>query len=502
MAVLTALPILTLMIFGLAWLIHAGWWIPGFIGMSVAGGCVVLLGYSIQHTQKIQTNRSQHEPDQVWAPSEVQAWDTVQTLAAKAQVNPPMSFEAAQDLADAVVQSIAKNLHGNGDFVWARFTVPEILNAIEEAARHLRDSLQTRVPGSQSISVADVLVMRHFYLTHSAKIAKAYAVFKLGKWMYRIARFVTNPPVAIGQEIRGMALDASVSSGSQVVHGWMTRLFVEELGRSAINLYSGRYRLNETEAKQSLIESAPVVTRSVPIRVLIAGQVNAGKSSLTNALLGSIKSPVSELPTPGGIREFRIETSRNLDLVVVDTPGLTSIGGNKQTLLDACENVDLIIWVAQANNPARAIDVAALTEIRAWFKSRPQIKPPPMALAMTHIDKLSPSKEWSPPYDIAAALSPKARNIRRALEQVLQVLEFDDAPGIPLSLPPNQQHYNLDALWATIAVVLSEAQLTALDRELKLSGGFSVQKTFDQCYQGGRFMVSKLWADHFGRTKY
>ncbi len=490
MVLLIAAPMIALMVMGLGWLLHSAWVYPALIAMSLAGFGAALLGRSIR-AMNCKQGAMAVAADSSWAPLEVQAWQHIQVIANAAQSSPPKNLDEIHALADQVVQAVSQNANGETDFAWARFTLPEILQAVQQACANLREAVRTRVPGSESITAADIMILHRFYARHERKL-------KAALFLRRVLRLVLAPQVAVAQELQGYATGTALSSGLATAQGWMARLLTEELGRSAINLYAGRYRWTALEASKALIEDAPTPTGPVPIRVLIAGQVNAGKSSLTNALLGSIKSPVSELPTPGGVREFRIASNRELDLVVMDTPGLTAIGGNQQTLMEACEKADLIIWVAQANNPARAIDVVALSELRAWFKSKPGIKPPPMALAMTHIDKISPVREWSPPYDMTAATSPKARNIRQALQQVAQTLAFDDAPGIPLALQAGQAAYNLDALWAVIATTLNQAQLTALDRELKRGGGFSLQKTFDQCYRGGRFMVSKLWADHFG----
>jgi predicted GTPase len=488
MVALIALPLVALMILGLVWLLHSAWVYPAFFAMSLAGFAAAILGRSIRREYRKQGS-AMLPADSAWAPFENEAWNQIQSIAQRAQQHPPQDIVQIQKLAEEVVQAVSKHRHKETDFAWARFTLPEVLNAVQQACENLRESVRKRVPGSESITIADVMIIHSFYLRHEKKVKAAFLI-------RRLLRLVAAPQVAVVQELKDYATGMGFSSGLVVAQGWLARLLTEELGRCAINLYAGRYRLTELETKKILIEAAPPVTAPVPIRVLIAGQVNAGKSSLTNALIGAVKSPISALPTPGGVREFRIESNRELDLVVIDTPGLTAIGGNKQTLMEACEKVDLIIWVAQADNLARLVDEEALREIRAWFKSQPQIKPPPMALAITHIDKIRPFKEWSPPYDINSAVSSKAKNIRQAVEQVSKDLGFEDAFSIPLSLQQDQPPYNVDALWAIIAKHLSEAQSTALDRELKQGGGFSLPNAFDQLLRLGRFIIVKSYADH------
>lgn len=490
MVVLVALPLFMLMVLGVIWLIHSEWFLPAFIAMALAGIIVSFLGHSVRKAA-VNPHACIQSTDSAWAPTENDAWLVVQGIAANAQSNPPQDFEELQGLARDVVQKVAQHLHGASDVSWIRFTLPEILQAIEQAAKELRESVRTRIPGAESVSIADVMVIYRFYLKHETK-------GKVAWWVYRVSRIIAAPQIAVVQEVKSYASGKGLDATFAVLQGWAARLFAEELGRAAINLYSGRYRLATTEAIEKIIQSAPIAKGPVPIRILLAGQVNAGKSSLTNALLGCVRSPVSELPTPGGIREFRIDPNDELDLVVLDTPGLTALGGNKQILIDSCREVDLVIWLTQANNPARAIDVQALSEIREWFKANPKIKPPPMILVMTHIDKISPAKEWAPPYDIVRGESAKASGIRQAMEQIGRTLGISDQPMVPVALRSNEKPYNLDALWSLIGCNLSDAQLTALDRELKKGPGFSTLRELKKLRDGGTFFFGKLWTDRIG----
>jgi predicted GTPase len=489
---LMTLPLAVLMVLGVVWLLHSPWFVPSFIAMAAAGLTTAYLARSI-HRSRQAPGAPLSPADGAWAPAEVQAWGQVQAIATQVQAHPPQSLDEVQQLADQVVQAVAQQLHGKNDFAWARFTLPEILHAVEQAAQHLRVSVRSRVPGAESITVAEVMALRRWYLKHESKGQMAW-------WAYRLFRLSTAPQVAVVQELKGAAQGAGFDASWSVVQGWMARLLAEELGRSAINLYSGRFRLTQAEARQSLLDAAPTPQGPVPVRILMAGQVNAGKSSLTNALLGSVQSPVSELPTPGGIQEFRIAARGELDLVVLDTPGLNAMGANQQLLLDACAKVDLIVWVVQANQAARAPDVAALKEIRDWFASRPEIKPPPMVLVMTHVDRLGPAREWTPPYDLVQAGAGKAGNIRLALEQVGTLLAFGDQPMVPVALRLDEAPYNLPALWSAIGASLGQAQLTALDRGLKQGLGFSLAREFGKCCEGGRFIVGKLWADRVSKA--
>jgi hypothetical protein len=487
MLILLVAPVLALAVVGVLSLIHSQWFYWGFGLLVVAGLAVGGLGYWIR--QSADESVDTFSPaDSRWAPAEQAAWLAVQKLAVRAQTDPPQDLLASQTLAEEVVQTVAKQLHAKSEFAWLEFTLPEILLAIEQTAQRMSDSIGSRVPGSQRIKLADVMVLHRLYSRHEKSVRVAW-------WAYRAVRMATTPQIAVVQEVKGGVSGLGMTAGINVAQGLFARLLTEELGRTAIDLYAGRLQRTALQASQALQAEAPAPTGPVVVRLLIAGQINAGKSSLANALLGSVKAPVSELPTPGGLQEFRLQDGAALDLTVLDSPGISTLNGRYDMLVKACERVDLIVWVVKANQPARAVDLAALQGIRQWFLSRPEIRPPPMVISMTHIDQLSPAREWAPPYDIANPVRPKAALIRQAMTHVAHVLETGDDALVPLSVREGESPYNLEALWAAIASQMNDAQTTALDRALKEAHGFSLKTTFQQCYEGGRFLTSKLWHD-------
>src|SRR5262249_28510068 len=58
----------------------------------------------------------------------------------------------------------------------------------------------------------------------------------------------------------------------------------------------------------------------------------------------------------------------------------------------------------------------------AFFKSRPDLKRPPMLTVLTHIDLLSPAMEWAPPYDWRHPMRPKEQSIQDAMAAVQKQL--------------------------------------------------------------------------------
>ena len=136
------------------------------------------------------------------------------------------------------------------------------------------------------------------------------------------------------------------------------------------------------------------------MRLVLIGQVSAGKSSLVNALAQESRSAVGPLPTTARVAEYRLELAGRPAVSLVDMPGLED--GTEAEFLEQVERADLVVWVASATQPARDTDRKALAAVRAWAAAQLTRRVPPIVLALTHIDELRPAGEWQPPYDIAA----------------------------------------------------------------------------------------------------
>ena len=116
-----------------------------------------------------------------------------------------------------------------------------------------------------------------------------------------------------------------------------------EVGRAAIDLYSGRLALSEEELRLARErDAAPAVVEPVaPVRILLVGQVNAGKSSLVNALAQETRCNVGPLPTTARSAEYQLELEGRPAVSLVDMPGLGD--GTTPELLAQAERADLII---------------------------------------------------------------------------------------------------------------------------------------------------------------
>jgi predicted GTPase len=271
----------------------------------------------------------------------------------------------------------------------------------------------------------------------------------------------------------------------------VTQEFVLSVGRASIDLYSGRLRLSSDElsaaaAADSAAQDAPLA----PVRIVLGGQVNAGKSSLVNALAQEVRSAAGPLPTTTRSTEYRIERHGLPVVSIVDTPGLGN--GVERELRAQVERADLVLWVASATQPARSADRQAVDDFRAWARAQLGRRPPRIVLALTHIDELRPANEWTPPYDLRTSAGPKAQYIRAAIHSVGSTLDLPTDAIVPVAMPPNRNAYNIDALWARIAVDLDDARLVQLDR-LRIGGQrVNLRELANQLGRAGRFIIEGI----------
>src|SRR5437762_12562684 len=119
--------------------------------------------------------------------------------------------------------------------------------------------------------------------------------------------------------------------------------------------------------------------------VTVAGKPNAGKSTLLNRIIGQKLSIVSPKPQSTRDRIVAIRTQDDVQMVVLDTPGLLNPAyplqrAMRATSLHAVEEADAIIHLVDATNDA----VTAFAEA-AGLSTPPRA---PMLLALNKVDAL------------------------------------------------------------------------------------------------------------------
>src|SRR5215510_6793792 len=179
--------------------------------------------------------------------------------------------------------------------------VPLLFRAIEETARDLA-TVTADLPFAHRITIGDAV---RGYRMHQ-KLQPAYKAYRLlyPLWNWKNALF----QLAVTDRL----FDVTKETLSQ----WLLKWYVDRVGYHAIELYSGKLLLTrrfEQETAPSLAlhstENRVEVRKGTPesLRVLILGQVKAGKSSLVNALFGELRAATDVVPTTARLTSYVLQ---------------------------------------------------------------------------------------------------------------------------------------------------------------------------------------------------
>jgi hypothetical protein len=495
-------PTLTLVPFGSIWLWQHGYLVYWAVGVLIAVTAAYLLQrwlFPEEPPKRGEANADASETDDTgelsgWSPIEEQAWADVKALANSVDPDTLDSQDAILRLGGKTIETVARRLHaGRADQVW-QFTTPEALAIIERVSRRLRLFVVERVPFGDKLTVAQALGLYRW--------RGAVDYFERAYDLWRIVR-LANPVTAATHEAREHLSKALVQWSRDEIAGRLTETYVREIGRAAIDLYGGRLKVSsvalgdylspETAADRAAISAVKVE----PLRVLVAGQTSAGKSSVINALLGGTKAAVDSLPATPTFTPYVLEGEGIPAAVLIDSPGLSMDVRGWSALTAKAAECDLVLWVVAANRPDRDIDRRALESFRHHFAARLDRKQPPILLVVTHIDRVRPFDEWSPPYDLAGGTDAKVSTIRSAVAAAASDLGFATDKVIPLSVATHQAPYNVDALWKSIAAVMPEAlRAHHLRRLKKIKDTKGWSSIWSEAGKAGRAI-----AGSFGRKK-
>jgi uncharacterized protein len=488
-----ALPWLSLLALGTVWL-----WQGGHVWVwAIAAAVLGLLAWPLSRSVRRRANEEARlalgdlaEPSRGWNVVERDAWTQVLAIA---DATAPFSFTEIEPLvtsARQTVEVVARRYHPEARTAWAQFSLPEVLLLAERLCRDMRREALRHIPGVRAMRLSHLLWMQRQNERYGAV---AQTGWRVGAGFWRIVRAALNPLQAVGQETSGMIMEKTAGVFSYRLRAYATRLLVLEIGRASIDLYSGRLALSDDDLRAALERDMASTSESVPpVRIVLIGQVNAGKSSLLNAMAQEIRCATGALPTTSSAGEHLLDVEGRPTVMLVDMPGIGERAETVSELLVQAERADLIMWVASATQPARGPDRKGLDDVRVWAKAQLARRAPPVLLTLTHIDELRPATEWMPPYDVTAPVGPKARAIRAALDAAARALDLPVDAIVPVAMPPGREFYNLDALWARIAIELDEAKLVQLDRLRVGHEGVSLRDLVNQLGHAGRVIIKGI----------
>lgn len=467
---LFVVPYLLLAVAGSAWLVERGLFFP-WLGLALA---LLLVGLPLRWFLRRRGGRTGFEtisPSPNWTPREELAWKEIERLSER-MCRKASEFQTAEEawgLARETLEVIARAYHGDSTAPLLEVTVPHLLKVTRLVAQDLERAFATSVPGAHILTVQDILRIKRLGSVYSRAL----------EWI-RIARFAMNPAAGLVESVKSATGGAIIQGSAADLRNWGIDFVVKRFGYYAIELYSGRLTLDDeaflahvTKSSAKALDQAERRDEAIegePLRILILGQVKAGKSSLINALFGETRAEIGVVPTTSSIVPHLLEREGRRLALVFDSAGYEEPGRQSawREVLKVAPSCDLILIVSSAIGAARDADRRSLDVIRATLAEDSNRPAPPILAVMTHIDRLRPLKEWSPPYDLRFPdPESKAANILDAADHVADDLAIAPESVIPVcALAPD--YYNVEeGLAPAILAVLPEAERSRYLRCLK-----------------------------------
>lgn len=411
------------------------------------------------------------EPDPHWPPLARRAWDEVEAIARRVEREdfPLDQPERIRDVFQEVLRAVARQYHPKAEEPELETPLPQVLWTVERVARDLREAFSENVPGAHLLTLGDFWRLKR--LAHWYR--QAY-------FLYRLAAAGFNPVSALMREIRDAAANRMLATSTGDLKQWAVGYCIRRAGWYAIELYSEvrdwdqaaveAFRTPESHRDAERAAARTTTLSAEPLRILVAGQVKSGKSSVVNALFGEVRSAVDVVPCTRDIEPFLLEREGVPLALVLDTAGYESVGAVEplSPLEKEMLRCDLVLLVCSAVSAAREADRRLLDQLREFYRKHPDRPMPPVVVVVTHIDLLRPAAEWNPPYDLAHPKDAKAARIAEAVRAVAEDLALGDAePIVPVCLKP-QAEYNIEeGLVPTIHSLLPKAKAACYLRCLR-----------------------------------
>ena len=440
------LPFLIILGLGGYWLWQHEWLYQA-IGVLSANS-VLIYALLRQRSQKIKSEKikpSIISPNPNWTDVDQEVWKALESITERWKNEPDLftnSTKAVQ-LTNDVLITVAQHFHVNSTYPILEFPLPYMLKLITLVCNDIQHDVLNKIPGSHAVTVGDFL-----------RAKDTLNKFNNIKCFLNAGKSLFNWQGVLLSKARGMLLDKGVNFVTDEISQRLIGIYINKLGYYAIQLYSGQITLDDIVptdvltpySKTDIKESAENEKTIEPLRLLILGQVNSGKSSLINAFFDDVKSATSVLPTTAEITPYVLERDGLQQAIILDSTGYGGLTHDvlPESLKNEWAKIDMILMVCSASNAARNADIEQLNAIRSYFQQERQLSMPVIIAVATHIDRLRPIQEWKPPYNIQQPENPKAKNIRSFCEVIASELNLPLEKIVPVCLNSEIGIYNID----------------------------------------------------------
>ncbi len=447
------LPMISLLPLGWLWLWQKGYalyWLAGALTISVVGYLVQARALYKSVTETAKTHLLEDgdavPPGPGWTAREQAAWAAVEAVAVDVRTSELTDRDKVLNLGLRTIETVARQIHPEDRNPLWKFTIPEALALVERVSADLRPFVVDNIPLGDQLTVGQVLKI---YQWRSAigMAEKAYDIWRLIRLM--------NPVTAAAQEAREQITKRLYATVRDQVARQLAQGYVREVGRAAIDLYGGRLRVSAAELAGH-VSASTLRDRSLgkaiaePLRILVAGKAGAGKSSIVNALANEVGALVETLPATQKFEAHELELAGLANALAIDSPGVGASAKELRRFADKAGECDLILWVVDATSDGDGTTGDAIAGIRKFFSERPHRRPPPILVALTHIDLLPAGQ--------------KDQGVREATQQVADALELAPKDIVPVSVAAGRQPENIEKLLDDLAARVPQARQAQLLR--------------------------------------
>jgi uncharacterized protein len=377
-------PLLSLVALGSLWL-----WQHGYVLYWAIGACsFTLISYGVEkwlfgldtpETATIDPAFDPPLPAGGSSPREQEAWSSIIQLSNSIKPAEVASRDNLFDLGVQAIETVAKSMHPGEDHALWKFTLPEALLLTEQVSAKLSTFVRETIPLGDRLTVGQFL---RIYRWKSA-IGVAEQVYDI----WRIVRLL-NPAAAAAQEVREQLTRRAYDWGREELARRILRAYVREVGRAAIDLYSGRMsvpKLEPVQSAQSPSETTDRAASSAP-SVVIAGLPDSGAAIIMNEIK---RIAVNDAPSSG---EATTEISVTLPngnpaSIRLGFPGSDpdEVAAEFSLLVD---DSSLLVWAvskADDNEKSRTF----LRRVQQHFAATHSIILPTIVCSTSHLDRPS-----------------------------------------------------------------------------------------------------------------
>ncbi len=468
---LGSLPFLALIAVG-------GWWLWEqqllllWLSLSVScSGVAWIVARQFNKHQKKPFSGSRISSKTPFSQRDEEAWKAVEMLANQIKEDKLGNFDQLDSwlqLGRRILEVVAKHYRPHTKHPELDIPATELLRIVELVSHDMHRLMFDNLPFSHVITLADGLNLHRWI----DRLSDANTTLRLG-------RMIMNPVSGVLNEAKSYAQDKAAVLTLPHLQRWLLDMYIQKVGEYAILLYSGRMAVEAEKAEtlssqsrqdyQQAQEQQANLERE-PLRVLVAGQTNAGKSTLINTLFDKPRAATDVVSCTAELMPYQLERDGQFSGLIFDTPGYGEKSNWIHDNRDELDKTDLVILVCHANNAARTADRHFLKEFQHHFVEQANRKIPPIIIVATHIDELRPLREWNPPYDVAEPNGIKAANIRAAMDAIQQDLALPENTSIvPVCLSNNEGigAYNVESIVEAMGQQMDEANRARLLRCLK-----------------------------------